>query len=239
MDKYQTFRFKKFDINHQGTGMKIGTDGILLGAWSDLQNISSVLDLGTGSGLVALMCAQRFPNIHITGIDIEEDAYKQALENFKKSPFQNQLKAIHSPIQKIDQQLSFDAIVSNPPFFMNSLKANNEKRNIARHTDTLSLDDLFQSTSALLKEGGKFIFIYPFDQLEAIENSATKHSFYKAKQLNISHNITKLPKRVLLEYLYQDNTRKLIVHDFYIRTKDGHYTEEYINLTKNFHPFLK
>ncbi|NME66684.1 tRNA1(Val) (adenine(37)-N6)-methyltransferase [Flammeovirga aprica] len=239
MDKYLTFKFKKFDIGHQNSAMKIGTDGILLGAWANLIGCRNVLDLGTGSGLVALMCAQRYKDINFVGLDIDKEASLQAERNFKNSPYADQLKSIHSSIQAFqnDENISFDAIVSNPPFFKDSLKADNEQRNTARHTDSLSLTDLFLFSSRLLSKSGKLIIIYPFDQLEQLNTTALSHNFHVVKQVNIRHNKSKLPKRVLLEYLYQEKTRKQTI-DFNIRNGKGDYSEEYISLTKDYHPFL-
>ncbi|KXX70364.1 tRNA1(Val) (adenine(37)-N6)-methyltransferase [Flammeovirga sp. SJP92] len=239
MDKYLTFKFKKFDIGHQNSAMKIGTDGILLGAWADLTGCRNVLDLGTGSGLVALMCAQRYNDTYFLGLDIDKSASIQAGINFNNSPFGSQLKSVHSSIQdfKNEEQIPFDAIVSNPPFFKNSLKADDLQRNTARHTDSLSMDDLFQFSSTLLNTNGKLIIIYPFDQLDELNEKALEYNFHVAKQLNIKHNKSKLPKRVLLEYLYQSKTRKQTI-DFNIRNAKGEYSEEYISLTKDYHPFL-
>ncbi|WP_044211030.1 tRNA1(Val) (adenine(37)-N6)-methyltransferase [Flammeovirga sp. OC4] len=239
MDKYLTFKFKKFDIGHQNSAMKIGTDGILLGAWANLIGCRNVLDLGTGSGLVALMCAQRYGDIKFTGLDIDKEASIQARINFENSPFSDQLKSVHSSIQefKNEDQVQFDAIVSNPPFFKDSLKAENIQRNTARHTDNLSMDELFQFSSNLLHEGGKLIIIYPFDQLSQLNQVALNYNFHVDKQVNISHNSSKHPKRVLLEYLYKAETRKLII-DFNIRNDKGEYSNEYISLTKDYHPFL-
>ncbi|MBD0400493.1 tRNA1(Val) (adenine(37)-N6)-methyltransferase [Flammeovirga sp. EKP202] len=239
MDKYLTFKFKKFDIGHQNSAMKIGTDGILLGAWANLIGCRNVLDLGTGSGLIALMCAQRYGDTKFIGLDIDKEASIQAGINFEKSPFSDQLKSVHSSIQdfKNEDQIQFDAIVSNPPFFKDSLKAENIQRNTARHTDNLSMGDLFQFSSNLLHEGGKLIIIYPFDQLPQLNQVALNYNFHIDKQVNISHNSSKHPKRVLLEYLYKVETRKIII-DFNIRNDKGEYSKEYISLTKDYHPFL-
>lgn len=240
MDKYQTFRFKKFNINHQKSGMKIGTDGVLLGAWANLEGCESVLDLGTGSGLVALMCVQRYEKIDVVGIDIDKEASIQAENNFKDSPFFSQLKSLHFSFNEFIQSTDkkFDAIVSNPPFFKNSFKTDNQQRNMARHSDHLSLNDLFSNAKKVLVNSGKLILIYPFDQLEDIHKIASENSFHNTKQVNISHNNTKLPKRVLLEYLYKDNSRKPIIENFYLKNHDNEFSDEYILLTKDFHPFL-
>ncbi|WP_281614573.1 methyltransferase [Flammeovirga sp. SubArs3] len=241
MNKYQKFDFKKFSLGQEKCAMKIGTDGILLGAWVDVNSPAAVniLDVGCGSGLISLMIAQRNPYASIKGIDIEDGAVEQAKDNVDESSWAKAIQIEKSPLQEVKSDVEYDIIVSNPPFFKNSLKSDADERNSARHTDTLSLSDLFQNSARLLKSGGKLFMIYPFDQLEDIYKIAALHDFYLVKQRTVGHNVNKSPKRVLLSFSYQQKPEKVIKKPFYIRQPHSNeYSDEYIELTKDFHPFL-
>ena len=160
------FTFKQFKIEQSGCAMKVGTDGVLLGAWA--RGGERILDIGTGSGLIALMMAQRCPLAQIVALDIDEGAYKQAVSNIKESV----ISVVHASLQdyckanKTVLEGSFDAIVSNPPFFVNSLKSKDDSRTMARHTDTLSFAELLRWVSFLLREQGVFSCIIPSEVLK-------------------------------------------------------------------------
>ena len=163
------FTFKQFKIEQSGCAMKVGTDGVLLGAWA--RGGERILDVGTGSGLIALMMAQRCPLAQIVALDIDEGAYKQAVSNVEESVFSDRLAVVHASLQdyckanKTELEGSFDAIVSNPPFFVNSLKSKGDSRTMARHTDTLSFAELLRWVSFLLREQGTFSCIIPSEVL--------------------------------------------------------------------------
>ena len=137
MGKSTGFTFKQFHVQHDRCAMKVGTDGVLLGCWTDVPAAGSVLDIGTGSGLIALMIAQR-TNAQIDAIDIASDAYEQACINFAQSPWNERLKAYIASIQEWQHEALYDLIISNPPYFNNSLKNPDKGRELARHTDSLS-----------------------------------------------------------------------------------------------------
>lgn len=167
------FRFKQFTVYHDRCAMKVGTDGCLLGAWTPLPPTTTsplhVLDVGTGSGLIALMLAQRLPNAVIDAIDIDSGAIEQATYNFAQSPWPNRLRAHLCSLQEWHSLLTpspqwngqYDLIVSNPPYFVNSLPNPNQQRNMARHTDTLSYAELFSCCTQLLSPTGIFSIILP------------------------------------------------------------------------------
>ena len=136
-----SFQFKQFAIQQDKTSMKVGTDGVLLGAWTNIENAKTILDIGAGTGLISLMIAQRSEKL-VYALEIEENAYNQALENFKNSKWHNSLFLTHSSLQNYKTSLKFDIIVSNPPFFNNSYKIQDSNRNLARHTDSLSFKEL-------------------------------------------------------------------------------------------------
>ncbi len=167
------FRFKQFTVYHDRCAMKVGTDGCLLGAWTPLPSSTTnpihVLDVGTGSGLIALMLAQRLPNAIIDAIDIDPGAIEQATFNFAQSPWPNRLRAHLCSLQEWHSHLTpssqwnglYDLIVSNPPYFINSLPNPDQQRNMARHTDTLSYAELFSCCTQLLSPTGIFSIILP------------------------------------------------------------------------------
>ena len=137
------FTFKQFHIDHSRCAMKVGTDGTLIGAWFSADcNNSRILDIGTGTGLIAIMAAQRFSGAQVVGIDIDSDCIEQANENVAASPWCDRISIIHSALQEFTSSEGFDAIVSNPPYFVDSLLSPDEKRSTARHANTLSFNDL-------------------------------------------------------------------------------------------------
>lgn len=152
------FKFKQFSVEHSGCAMKVGTDGVLLGAWAN--GGDCILDIGTGSGLIALFMAQRNVSAQIVAVDIDSDAIKQAKINVENSIFRNRISVIESSLQNFHQG-KYDSIVCNPPFFVNSLKNADEKRRLARHTDSLSFHDLFVGAASLLSDEGEFSVVIP------------------------------------------------------------------------------
>jgi tRNA1Val (adenine37-N6)-methyltransferase len=158
MSTRKPFRFKQFSVDDSKCAMKVGTDAVLLGAWADVTCAETILDIGTGCGLIALMAAQR-SNAHITAIDIDESTTLQSKENFLSSPWHDRLEAIH--IEQFQPDYLFDLIICNPPFFKNALKTPFHERNLARHNDSLSFESLVSHVNILLSENGKFFFILP------------------------------------------------------------------------------
>lgn len=230
------FRFKQFTIFHDRCAMKVGTDGVLLGAWADITDARQILDIGTGTGLIALMLAQRTQaQAHIDAVEIDLDAYIQAKENVKRSPWSERIQVYHNAIQDYVTTCpkQYDLIISNPPFFENAYKAPNQARTLARHSDTLMQFDLLQTASTLLHDSGRLVVIYPPEQAKIFQDKATAFNFYCNKKLNIKPtNLTQI-KRTLLELSqtnspYQENTIAL-------STTHNHYTPEFITLIKNFY----
>ena len=203
--------------------MKVGTDGVLLGAWAT--GGLKILDVGTGTGVVALMVAQRYPKAQITALDIDEGAVRQAKENVENSSFRNRIIVLHEAVQA--HQGKYDAIVSNPPFFMDSLPAPNKQRNIARHSDTLSYADLMQASYRLLKDNGELSVVVPFDYKKRMEDEATFVGFFPHKILGV-RTVEKRPaKRYLLSFV----KHPIEVEHHIITIGD----EEYRELTKDFY----
>lgn len=226
------FQFKQFSIMQDMCGMKVGTDGVLLGAWASGGN--RILDVGTGTGLIALMMAQRFPMAHVDAIDIDGDACRQALENSISSPFANRICIHHTSLQNYSSTELYDAIVSNPPFFVGSLKNPDKKRSMARHTDTLPFVDLFAGAKHLLAPGGILSLIVPVEVLEQIEEQAVYKGFVLSRRCGVKTVERKSPKRYLLAFSksrtgeFEDSLEVLM--------KQGQNRSEwYAELTKDFY----
>ena len=215
--------------------MKVGVDGVLLGAWADVENDSSILDIGTGSGLIALMMAQK-SNAEITAIDIDPDAVLQAKENISNSRWSNRIQVQEVSLQDFSaiNHGKFDTIISNPPYFNNSLKAPENSRNTARHTDTLSHNELLAHSIKLLASDGKICLILPLSEGLKCIDLASENGLYCTKMVTVYPKSGATPKRILLEFSFKQNP--LLKKDIYIETSERHqYTTEYKELVKEFY----
>ena len=226
------FSFRQFSISQDRCAMKVGTDGVLLGAWAP--GGQRILDVGTGTSLIALMMAQRFPTSHVVGIDVDDEACLQAAENVENSPFSDRVKIVKSSLQEFLVEESFDAIVSNPPYFVNSLKNPDARRTLARHTDSLSFDDLFRGVGRLLSEYGVFSIIIPTDALEQMLLNACHYGFYVSRQVAVKTVERKLPKRYLLSFRRQPT--ECVVKEIKVMTdSEGSRSAWFDALTREFY----
>lgn len=227
------FTFKQFTIRHDRCAMKVGTDGVLLGAWTDLDHSRQILDIGTGTGLIALMLAQRCPEARITAIDIDTDAIGQAYENIQASPWKERVEAKLQDICTYTGRGIFDTIVSNPPYFIDSLKCPDLQRNTARHTDTLDASRLIQKVVELLTPDGRFSLILPAEQTDELIALAESHGLYPSRQTWVITRPGLMPKRILMEFR---KTPATFHPDELVIELDRHvYSEDYIALTKDFY----
>lgn len=237
------FKFKQFTVFHDLCAMKVGTDGVLLGAWCDVEAKKRVLDIGTGTGLISLMIAQRNTDARIDGIELEPDAATQAEVNFCKSPWGDRLAVIpadfaHFALQPHEK---YDLIVSNPPYFENSLKADCGKRATARHTDSLSFEDLIAGSASLLAESGRLALIYPIEADVRICEIAAMHQLVCYRRTVVRGHASAMPKRVLVEFCRKQSDVSLQETDLcqeqelIIETGRHEYTPEYIALTRAFY----
>ncbi len=194
----QKFDFKQFSVYHDRAAMKVGTDGVLLGAWASIHAAPRILDVGTGSGVIALMFAQRSDaNTHIEAIDISDDC-EQAQENVLRSPWPRKISVIQKSLQEYTSEL-FDVIVSNPPFFINSYKPPTTGRTRARHTDTLTHTELLDHSKRLLKPAGRLNLVLPETEAILFETSANTKGWYCTRKCIFRSRISKPPERILLE----------------------------------------
>ncbi len=228
------FQFKQFTIYQDLAAMKVGTDGVLLGAWANLNNATKILDVGTGTGLIALMLAQRNSIAQIDAIEIDKHAYKQALINFTKSPWNDRVNGILSDFQTYKNPTKYDLIVSNPPYFNNALKNDCSKKSTARHTDSLSYDELIHCAAQLLTDNGLFCVILPANERISFENMAKDNNLFLNKLLNVKPTPNKPFKRVLMEFSFIN--KKLIEETLIIEEFGRHqYSDAYKQLTKDFY----
>ena len=229
------FSFKQFTVHHDRCAMKVGIDGVLLGAWCNVDDTHHILDIGTGTGLIALMLAQR-SNSSIDAIDIDRNAVQQALENINQSPWKNRIKVEEFSLQ--DYALSthqrYDLIVSNPPYFVNSLKTPFENRTTARHTDTLTHEDLILNALLLLKPEGRICIILPLEEALLCEAFALSKGLFCSRLVKVIPKPSSDVKRLLLEFRLQSSIKE--VSELVIEgTERHHYSEEFSLMAKEFY----
>jgi len=220
--------------------MKVGTDGVLLGAWIDVAGARTVMDIGTGTGLIALMIAQRNANALIDAIDIDEHACEQAEENAAASPWAERVKVFHTPLDRFveSRDEKYDLIVCNPPYFANSKRSEDEKRRLARHADELTLEHLFSASVSLLKGSGRMGIVFPFVDKKKVIDTAGRNGLYPEKILNVKHNAGKEPVRVLISFSKESNAFAG-EEEMAIETGIRHqYTKEFAALVRDFYLYV-
>jgi len=243
----KSFTFKQFHIDALGCGMPVSTDSILLGAWADVVSAKSILDIGCGTGLLALMCAQRNPVADITALEIEENAYQAAIINSINSPWANRLSIEHLSIQEFStKEIKFDAIICNPPYFNNGLTSSNYQRSVARHTSALTHQNLLNYCYKLLEDQGIASFVLPKEEglnfIELLENikSDASSKLVLTRLTYIKTTVNKPATRVLIE-LQKQKILSLpvitgeVINAELIINNGQEYSCEFINLTKPFY----
>lgn len=229
------FTFKQFVIHQDQTAMKAGTDGVLLGAWCDISGAYKILDIGTGTGLIALMCAQRALDAAISAIEIDPDACSQAQQNIRESKFGDRISVINSDFRNyyIANSQKFSHIVSNPPFFTATLGCPDQKRQLARHTLSLPFAELIKGVACMLDMGGKFSVIIPWsEKLDFVRLCALRGLHLCRKTAVISREGNE-PIRAMLSF--SNIILPLIQNQLIIRDSHGNYTSSYKQLTSDFY----
>ena len=214
--------------------MKVGTDGVLLGAWVNPKSYPhQILDVGTGTGLVAIMLAQRFIRSQIHAIDIDQASVEEALFNTQTSPWSERLNITHCALQDYNPSNKYDLIVSNPPYYRNTTLSNNKRRVLARNNLTLSLECLIERSYDLLNENGELAFIVPSNEFETIQSLAVKFNFYISKLCWVKGTHQSPIKRLLIAL----SNKKNILEENSLTIEDDihNYTEEYKDLCKDFY----
>ncbi len=236
MPRNNYFQFKQFRIIQERSAMKVGVDGVLLGAWADISGAKRILDIGTGTGLIALMMAQRKADARIDGVEIEPDAFQEAVYNAGQSPWneriQMELCSFQEFLEKTD--LKYDLIVSNPPYFTNGHKAPLENRATARHSDSLLLSDLISGAVGLMNKNSKIALVLPSESLQEITTLAVLNKIFIARLCRIKPNPIKPEFRILIELT---NTECIIQEENLMIEFEKHheYTLEYKELTTEFY----
>ena len=230
------FRFKQFSVSQELCAMKVGTDGTLLGAWAQIPDSSNctVLDIGTGTGLIALMLAQRYSTAHITAIDINTDAVAQAKRNVELSPFFNRIEVEEGDAVSYRSAQPFDAIVSNPPFFEQSLVSPDPQRTLARHSEALTYSQLVTTAQRLLADEGLFSVIIPAGYRSRLESEAVMAGLFVSRCCAVKTTMRKPCKRLLYEFR-KHPAGQVITEEEVLEDPPGARSEWYQKLTKEFY----
>ena len=231
------FHFKQFTIQQEHAAMKVGTDGVLLGAWASVPGPQSrVLDIGCGTGLIALMLAQRTKYVAVDALEIDPSSARQAIENFQNSPWEERIHCIQSSFQDYATQCKslYDLIICNPPFFSGSSKTPSKELNLARHDDSLSLEDIFKGSVSLMKKTSIISLILPVQKETQTMDLITEHKLYCNRLTRVIPAPGKLAKRVLMEFSSIPGTP--IEDELTIETKIRHrYSDKFKNLVDEFY----
>lgn len=237
-----TFQFKKFLIGQGKSSMKVNTDGILLGAWTDISQSHRVLDIGTGTGVIALILKQKNPSLKIDAIDIDENAYEQALENFSVNELGKNIKVYLVSLQDYSKQKlienSYDLIVSNPPFFSGGTFSYNENKANVRHTIKLGHGDLLQGVRQLLKKDGVFSLILPYSEGLRFIQFAEKYGLFLVGKTNVYSRQNKNIERLLLKFSYTKQSSIFEESLVIMKENTEEYTNEFKELTKELYLHL-
>ncbi|TXE14204.1 tRNA1(Val) (adenine(37)-N6)-methyltransferase [Algoriphagus aquimarinus] len=226
------FQFQQFRVNQDRCAMKISTDAVMLGTLAASISTGEILDVGTGTGVIALMLAQRFPEAKVQAVEIDSDAAFQALENFRSNTFSDRMEIWKGRFQDFEPQQNYDLIVSNPPYFPDHLKSSDVQRNMALHTDELSFDDLLGKVIQHLKDDGKFWIILPPRQMQDFQKEAEKHGLF----LSIKFTLQDKPgKRIQREICaFSRNQNEVETSAIFIKNEDGTPHESYCKLVRGF-----
>lgn len=231
------FTFKQFFVAHDRCAMKVGTDGVLLGAWVPIEGITRILDIGSGSGLIALMLAQRTASsVYIDAVELETSAAEQAGENFNESPWHDRLTVYPQDIHLFinEHQYCYDLIVSNPPYFESAVACRDEARSTARYTDSLTHEALLKCASSLLVPDGLFCVVLPYDIGLVFERNAHQHGWFTKERLDVQDRLGKPLNRMLLALSRMPSCcakRQQLA----LRKEEGIYSSEFCQLITDFY----
>ena len=234
-EKAQVFRMKKFCIAQQHAAMKVGTDGVLLGAWAEGEGVRSILDIGTGSGLIALMLAQRFPVAEVHAIELDVHAAEQALYNAAASPFSSRIQVFQASFQEWISAVvhTYDLVVCNPPFFSGGWEVPDAKRRMARDATFLPVEVLFSGAEKLLSAGGAFALILPVEVHQVYARHAIHNGWYLCRQTNVYSRAGKPVNRILSAWYRQP--QPIRTDEIILEGPDGTRHSSYQRLTEAFY----
>jgi len=231
------FHFKEFSIEQDRCAMKIGTDGVLLGAWTNIDDSAgSILDIGTGTGIIALMLAQRSYAYQIDALEIDENAYEQAMENFENSPWADRLFCYHAAFDEFVEELEgekYDLIISNPPFHSSGSSEDRSSREVARFQDALPFEELVWGVARLLSDNGNFSVIIPKEEEENFIRLASEQKLYPNKITEVKGTSSSKVKRSLISFsLHRSEIEK---SELVLEESRHEYTPEYQKMVAPFY----
>lgn len=231
-----TFDCKQFSVQQERSAMKIGTDSILLGSWASGMSPARILDIGTGTGILALMMAQKYLQAQTMAIEIDENPFEEAQLNFRNSPWSSRLEAVHSSIQDFARASDdeYDLIICNPPFFSGGTLSENIERATVRHTVKLAHGDLLRTTRTLLSKEGVFCLITPLIEGLRFEEMAKSYNFHLKEKVEVSSFVNHPAERLLLKFSKLE-CEEPVASKMNIYEKVGEYSEEYKQLTKDYY----
>lgn len=228
------FKFKQFTVWHDRCAMKVGTDGVLLGAWADANQADRILDIGTGTGLIALMLGQRTPETtHITALEIDQDAALQATENISRSPWHDKIDVKCADFNTYTAESAFDLIVSNPPYFIQSLNCPDKQRNTARHNNSLTYETLISRSSSMLTAPGKLALIFPMEVYDTVLAAASASGLYPSEIVRVI-TAPQMPAKRCLACFTRQNVQCRI-QELLIEKSRHVYSDEFTQLVKDFY----
>ena len=228
------FHLKQFSLFHHRSSMKVGTDSLLLGVWISTEKANRILDIGTGCGILSLLMAAR-SNALIDAIELDENSFEEAKQNFNTSPFSNRLLPIYQDFRLYTQQYDkkYDLIISNPPFFINDMRPIEKVRSNARHGDQLNYEELCAGVVKLLDTNGRFCLVLPYEESKVFITTAIRFNLHLNKQMLVFPKRGLQPNRVNLEFTTEKDT--IFKNEkFVIREEDNQFTEQYISYFKNY-----
>lgn len=228
------FQFQQFRIAQDRCAMKISTDAVLLGSLVQSDAPKQILDIGTGTGVIALMLAQRFPAAQLTALELDPEAASQAKENCEQSPFSQRLTVLQGRFQDFLVEERFDLLVSNPPFFPDHLPTSDPKRQQALHTDSLSFEELLQKASQLLAPSGSFWVILPPRQMKDFIQFATAHGLFPRTRVGIRDSAAKPIHREVVCFSFSESLTPALPEELFLKNEDGSYSERYQQLISGF-----
>jgi tRNA1Val (adenine37-N6)-methyltransferase len=237
MAKNSFFQFKQFLVNQDKCAMKVCTDACVLGAWAEMSDSTQILDIGAGTGLLSLMAAQRYPSARIDAVELDEDAYHQAVDNVAASPFAKQISLFNTAIQEFSPAYRYDCIITNPPFFQSDLLSPDLQKNRAHHSTSLTFEDLLTSIDRLLKQNGQFYILLPTDEADTFLRKSTALNWFVTRNLTLQHNKDKKPFRRIMSlsrtYFAENEINNGVLN---IYGKDSKvYDPDFVQLMKDFY----
>lgn len=236
MRDYKPFRFKQFSIRQNHAAMKVGTDGILLGAWTNIKTNDGILDIGTGTGLLSIMLAQKVHgNCRIDALEIDDNAIIDAQYNIDNSPWSNSIQLIHNDFYRFQSKVLYDVIISNPPFYEGNASSNHSRASARSSGNTLDLNDLIIKSAKLLKPNGRLFLIIPYEIKDRLIQMGTQNQLKVSSILAIRPTPTKTTNRAILEFSKHVSNPNPTEYELIVQDENGVYSEAFKKVTNSYY----